>query len=327
MERLPFPELIDNSMRSDFISCPQKFYWAYLRKLTGSSPNIHLHAGGSFAAALESAKRSFYEKGKPEAEALRDGLEALLRFYGPIQAPVTRSGDKSCDNVVRAYDSYFQQYPLGRDTFRPHMAPNGVAMLEFTFAIPMELKHPETGNPLLYGGRTDEIAEGNGMLVVADEKTTSQLGETWTSQWRLESQFTGYIKAARDHGLPVQMALVRGIGLLKTKITHQEAHVYRSQWEIDRWWEQLHRDVKRMIACWQDGHFDLALSKNACAAYGGCEFRMLTESPEPEKWIESHYRKRTWNPLEKDSGEHLLENPQLMQQLEAPELHVPELDA
>jgi len=324
--RLPFPELIDNSMRSDFTSCPRKFYWAYIRKLTGAAPNIHLHAGGAFAASLEAAKRAFYEKGLSVDEALRQGLEALLRFYGPVQAPTTRSGDKSCDNVVRAFDSYFAQYPLGKDTFRPHMDANGKAMVEFTFAIPLEINHPETGNPLLYGGRADEIAEGNGMLVIGDEKTTSQLGEQWSKQWVLESQFTGYIKAARDYGLPVQMALIRGVGLLKTKITHQEAHVYRSQWQIDRWWEQLHRDVKRMIACWQEGYFDFALSKNSCNAYGGCEFAMLTESPEPEKWIESHYRPRTWNPLEKDSGEHLLENPELKKQLESPELFVPGLE-
>lgn len=326
MDKLPFPELIDNSMRSDFVTCASKFFWAYIRKLTGSAPNIHLHAGGAFAASLEAAKRAFYEKGQTVDESLRQGLEALLKFYGPVQAPVTRSGDKSCDNVVRAFDSYFRTYPLGKDTFRPHFAANGKAMLEFTFAIPMEISHPVTGNPILYGGRADEIAEGNGMLVVADEKTTAQLGEQWSKQWKLDSQFTGYIKACHVHGLPVAMALIRGIGLLKTKISHQEAHVYRSKWEIDRWWEQLHHDVQRMIDSWKKDHWSLALSKSACSAYGGCEFAMLSESPEPEKWIESHYRTRTWNPLEKDSGEHLLENPELMKQLESPELFVPELD-
>lgn len=35
----------------------------------------------------------------------------------------------------------------------------------------------------------------------------------------------------------------------------------------------------------------------------------------------------TWNPLEKDQGKHLLQNPELVRQLEAPELFVPELDS
>ena len=322
----PFPELVDNTMRGDFILCPRKFYWGFVRKLAPMAPSIHLHAGGAFAAGLEACKRAFYEKGLDEAHSLKAGLEALITYYGPLQLPPARTGDKSCENVVRAFDSYFQRYPLGKDFLKPHMAANGKAMLEFTFAIPTEVKHPESGHPILYGGRADEIGKmDQGQLMVADEKTSTSLGQTWAAQWDLESQFTGYVRAALEFGIPVAGVVVRGIGLLKTKISHEEALIYRSSWVIDRWWRQLNKDIQRMVACWENDDFDYALSKSACAAYGGCAFKMLTESPEPERYVEVYYRKRTWDPMAKDHGEKLLENPELTKDIIAPELTIPGL--
>lgn len=309
--------------------CPKKFYWAYIRKLAPIAPSIHLHAGGAFAAGLEAAKRAFYEQNMNEAESLRAGLVALINYYGPITLPPARTGDKSCENVIRAFDSYFQRYPLGKDYLKPHIAANGKAMLEFTFAIPTEVIHPTSNHPILYGGRADEIGEmeagGTKQLMVADEKTTVSLGESWAKQWDLESQFTGYVRAALEFGIPVAGVVVRGVGLLKTKITHAEALVYRSQWVIDRWWKQLNKDIRRMVQCWETNEWDYALSKNACSAYGECSFKMLTESPDPESYVPIHYRPRTWDPMAKDHGERLLENPELIKEIVAPDLIIPGL--
>lgn len=326
IERLPFPHLIDNSMRADYVACPRKFFYSYVRNLTGVAPNIHLHAGGAFAAGLEAARRAFYEQALDEAHALKAGLEALIKYYGPIELPPSRSGDKSLDNVIRAFDSYFQRYPLASDIIKPLIAANGKAMVEFNFTIPLEIAHPETGEPLLYGGRSDMIGVMHDALWVTDEKTATSLGETWAEQWDLESQFTGYAAAARMHGYPVAGALVRGVGLLKTKISHSEVIVYRPDWIIERWWQQLHRDVRRMIANWHEGYWDLALAKASCSAYGGCLFSMLDKHPESEhqRYIETYFRPRNWDPLAKDHGEKLLDQP-AAKQMEAPDLVIPGL--
>src|SRR3990172_5087025 len=98
--------------------------------------------------------------------------------------------------------------------------------IEFSFAAAIpEVKHPETGDPILFCGRFDQLAEYNKMLFVEDEKTTTSLGEQWRNNWDLDSQFTGYVWGAKQFGLPVVGAIVRGIGLLKTKTTHQEVIV------------------------------------------------------------------------------------------------------
>ena len=324
-EKLDFPALIDNTMRGTFLKCPKEMEWAHIKHWGVNSPSVHLHAGGAFAAALEAARRGFFEREVGEDQSLRLGLEALIKFYGPVQFEATKNGDKSLDNVIRAYDSYFQRYPLPSDVIKPLRLPSGRCMVEFTFSIPTEVKHPQTGDPVLYGGRSDMIGVMNDVLFVTDEKTATQLGDYWAKQWDLESQFTGYIAAAKSYGYPVAGAVIRGIGLLKTKITHQEAIIYRADWEIERWWEQLQRDIKKMIICWEEDYWDYALRKDACAAYGGCPFKMLCTTPNPEQWLPIHYRHKHWNPLEKDMGEHLLDNPDFLREFQPPELDIPDL--
>lgn len=326
-KRPPFPDLIDNTMRNDFTRCKQKFFRGFIENWAPMAPSVHLHAGGAFARGLEVTRKAFYEDKMSESDARRLGLQETVKFYGPVDFPATRSGDKSLDNVIRAFDSYWERYKLGVDPLVPHFAANGKAMVEFAFTIPTEVTHPETGNPILYGGRADMIGVMFDSLWVTDEKTTSSLGETWAGNWDLDSQFTGYIAAAKLYGYPVAGALVRGVGLLKTKITHQEVQVHRGSWEIERWWQQLHRDIRSMIQSWEEGYWDYAISKDVCAAYGGCPFKMLCESPSPEGFLPIHFRKRTWNPLAKDSGENLLANPELAKQFVPQELNIPELDA
>jgi len=320
-----FPALIDNTMRGDFLKCEKYFDWSFIQQLGPMRPSVHLHAGGAFAHGLEVARTSFYQEEKSKDESLRDGLAALMKFYGPVEFEPTKNGDKSLDNTIRAFDSYFQQYPIESDLIKPFRTESGKYMIEFTFSIPTEVMHPQTGQPILYGGRADMIGVLNDALFVTDEKTATSLGDQWAKQWDLESQFTGYIAAAKMYGYPVAGALIRGVGMLKTKITHQEALVYRADWEIERWWQQLHRDIQRMVQAWKDNYFGYALSKNSCQAFGGCTFKMLCQSQHPEQWLPIHFRRRVWNPLEKDMGEHLLDNPDFIKALTPPELDIPEL--
>ena len=293
-----FPEVIDNSMRSAFVACPQRFMWSSLRKLRPVGGNVHLHAGATFAKALEVGRRSFFEEGKPAAQAMADALRGAYEHWGSFEVPEGRE-NKSIENLALALDGYFEQYPLERDPVKPFITPTGKAAVEFSGAFPLDINHPETNNPLLMAFRFDTLGVYNDSLFVVDEKTASQLGQSWANNWTLDSQFTTYCAGARSFGYPVAGAIVRGIGLLKTKITHQQCIIYRPDWVIDRWLAQLHRDVKRMIACWKEGYFDYALDKSACASYGGCAFVRLCDSPNPENWIDQYYEHNDWDPLHK----------------------------
>jgi hypothetical protein len=201
------------------------------------------------------------------------------------------------ETCILAFDSYILQYPPAEDDVKPANL-NGEPAVEFTFALPIPgVLHPQTGEPLLYAGRFDMLADYRGMLMIYDDKTASQLGEGWRNQWRMASQFTGYMWAARQFDLNVQGVIIRGIGIYARYFAHQMLIENRSRWFIDRWEQQLVRDAKRMIEMWESGVWDYSLDA-ACSAFGGCPYLTLCSSPDPERWVEAEYKSHDWNPLD-----------------------------
>lgn len=289
--------MLDNTALSGYKKCPHNFFRASVQKLRFKGKNIHLTAGGSFAASLHAARIAAYEKGLGQMEAEKAGLRALYDTYGTETLEQGASGDKSVEGVVRGFESYMLEHPVAEDYIKPLMMVNGKAAVEFSFAVPLKLNHPETGDPLIYAGRFDMLGVYNDSLFVVDEKTTTSLGEQWKKNWDLDSQFTGYCWGARQFGHPVAGAIVRGVGLLKTKVTHAEAIIYRPDWQIDRFIDVTHSYIEDMIRDWKRGYWKQALDKSACNAYGGCQFNTLCQSQDPDKWVESHYDLNDWDPL------------------------------
>lgn len=308
-KELPFPAVIDNSMLSQFRSCEGKAYYSFLENLSPAGTSVHLHAGGAFAHGIEHARRAYYVEGKPEEQAVGVGVAELLKYYGDYECPPESA--KSAERMAGALVFYFDHYGFEADYLRPWSDGKGNG-IEFSFSFPLPVPHPQSGDPLLYAGRFDMLAEDkrSGALFVTDEKTTTSLGAQWSNQWELDSQFTGYCAGARMYGKPVAGAIIRGVSILKTKYDTREAIIYRPQWMIDRWFVQVVRDVKRMIEIWKHGEQEVnwKLDKGACGAYGGCAFRMLCASPEPSRWKEINFEPRVWHPLLRDEREEELKN-------------------
>lgn len=312
-----FPEVIDNTCRSSFRKCEKYWEYANINRIKPATTSIHLHAGAAFAKGIEMTRKAFYAEKRSAEESLAIGVEALIKAYGDFETH--EDSPKSCERMVRGLISYFDNYQLEHDYIKPFFSPESNNYgIEFSFAIPIEradgspILHPDTGNPLLYAGRFDMLGEadreqfpspaGCGALFVCDEKTTSQLGDSWRKQWSLDSQFTGYCWAAKSFGFNVAGAVIRGISFLKNGNGHAEALIYRPEWQIARWHAELVRDVDRMIESYKSGGetTSMALDKGICGNYGGCAYGLLCESPNPDNWIPLHYAKNTWNPLHKE---------------------------
>lgn len=292
--RPPIPSVIDSSMLATFRACPIKFFREYVMHYKPATNSVHLHAGAAFARGLEVARKSFYEDGEPESDSIAHGLGALLQAYGDFECPSDSA--KSLERMAGAFEYYLTQYPLSTDHATPVILPTGKRAIEFSFAEPLAIKNPETGDPLIYCGRTDMIADFAGGIYIFDDKTTSSLGASWAKQWEMRSQFSGYCWAAKAAGIPVSGVLVRGVSILKTKYDTQQAITNRSPWELDRWEEQLYRDLERMIRMWESGEWDYNLD-HACAEYGGCMFQTACKSPDPQPWLDLYFVKRIWCPL------------------------------
>jgi hypothetical protein len=298
------PEVIDSTMVGEFVACPTKFYYSFCRQLGPVYPSIDLHAGGAFARGLEVLRKAYYgpEKLSLAASLERAMLEAMA-FFGDVVVPDFKEA-KGVDRVVTALAAYIEHFPPATDHIQPNYGSDGNPMVEFTFSVPLPIKHPTTGNPFIYAGRFDMVGLYNGQLLGVDEKTTSQLGPTWSSKWNLRGQFTGYCWALHQFDLPVVGMVARGISFLKKSHGFEESIQMRPKWMIDQWYEQLLRNVERMSAAWTSGWFDQDFGET-CAAYSGCPFQILCQSATPEDWIHGRFGKREWNPLHKIPEKHI----------------------
>lgn len=294
MNEFPFPSVIDSSIMATLKSCSAKFSYEYIQnykpKTAGS---VHLVAGGAFAKGMEVTRQRFYIDGVDPDTAMAEGLGALLAAYGnfdPGDSP------KSPERMAGAFEFYFSHYPLIRGEQDPIILPGGKAGIEFNFVHPLPVVHPQTGEPLLYSGRLDAIINFAGGVFMVDEKTTSQLGPTWSRQWDLRSQFTGYAWGCRESGIKVDGAIVRGVSILKTKYETQQAISYRPEWQIDRWLDELCEWLEQAISSWKRGRF-LHNLDHSCAEYGGCPFRQACSSQDPQPWLETFFERRHWDPI------------------------------
>ena len=331
--QLRFPDIIDASMLSTYKSCARKFYLTYLEHLKAKEPNVHLHAGKAFASGIEAARRAFYEgrysrpfllteddgkgenvKGKliehwqsgpigDSETAVAHGLEVLMREYGDFSCPPESA--KSLERMAGALEFYYTSYPLEHDSAVPIEMPGGKRGIEFSFALPLPLKNPDTGDPILYCGRMDAITAFASGVFVTDEKTATSLGPSWARQWDLRSQFTGYCWATREHGIRCDGVLVRGISILKTKYDTQQAISYRPDWQIDRWYANMLVVVQRLIdeyiALCKSGTLSETLFEHnlddGCTTYRQCGFYDACRSEDATTWLVTNFARKKWNPL------------------------------
>jgi hypothetical protein len=287
-------------MLNDFKRCPQRFYQKYIHHWKATGIGIHIHAGSTFAKGLETVRREFYERGAPAELAIARGVGALLRAWGSYEAPDDYDGAKDPVRMAGALVYYFDQLPLGVDTVEPLLMPSGRRAIEFSFAEPVfDVSHPETGDPIIFAGRSDMLCRFSGGQFVEDDKTTKGIGATWASKWDLRGQFTGYCWAAERAGIHIDGVLVRGIAILKTKYEIAQAVTYRDQLHIQRWYEAMVDSIERMKLYWDRNYWPHDFAE-ACDDWGGCEFKRVCTSAQPMVWLNSYFEQRIWNPLTRE---------------------------
>lgn len=297
-----FPTLWDSTMRGTFASCPNKFHYEYLQCLSPhEQTSIHLVFGGAFASGVEAFRKAYYkEEGNHTPENLKSayaaGFTTIVEKWGDY--PVEGVGNKSLYTCLDCLVSYFSHFKPSFDHIQPYRFASGEPAVECSFAIPLELNNPITGEQLIYAGRYDMIGEYNGQLFAVDEKTTSSMGSSFLSSWDMRAQLTGYCFAAQQYGLPVAGAIIRASCVKLRDTDHAEIITNRSPFMIEQWLEQLHRDLERAILMWKENRWDKNFD-SACVAYSSrCAFTTPCSLPNPERWIPESYSYRFWNPTQ-----------------------------
>ena len=297
-----FPNYFDSTMVAAALSCERQFYLEYVRGLRPKVPNIHLAAGSAFAKGVETFRLAFYTDEVDSVEAYAAAWSAAIAEWGDF--PDDPEHPKALHRVLEALWCYFfEWYPPHTDLVQPYRDVGGFPAIEINFSLPLpDCYHPDTAEPIFYVGRLDMLGMHNGAPFVVDEKTTSQLGTTWTRNWELRSQFTGYCWAV-EQILKVRPAgaIVRGVGFLKTQQTTAEVITLREPWLTEQWLTRTVRVVQRIINTYMDDRLNtnntfLPDLDTACTAYGGCRFFTLCTKADPTPWLDEYHVDR-WDPL------------------------------
>jgi hypothetical protein len=298
-----FPPVLSSSMRESFSLCPRKFQWEQINGYIPQGENEHLIFGAAYAAGLEAFRKSYYGQRYKDlriqdrlSESLADGVYAAIVAYGEYNPP--EGSAKNFERLIGAIVEYVLQYPPETDGVKPSMF-QGEPRVEFSFTIEIpSVRHPVSGDPLLFTGRADMLAEFNKGLFIFDDKTTKSLGPSWGQQWRLRSQFTAYTVGAQEHGLPIVGAIIRGIAILKTKYNLAEVLTHRPPHIVEAWKVRLVHDAERMIEMWNTGYWpEYGQENGGCSTYGGCPYQTLCESAHPERYLDVYYQNARWDPI------------------------------
>jgi hypothetical protein len=292
-----FPAYIDSTMLNCFRACPKKFYYEYILGLRPAETSIDLHAGAVFSATLERFYQEIFKNGLDTSAALARAHATFMSEWGDFV--IRKEGHpKTPENMWGAVEDYVRVYPPRFDSVQPYFTGSG-ATFEYSFAIPLDFpgfpRHPVSGDPFIYVGRFDLLGKKDSRPVIRDEKTAQRLESNWAEKWDLRSQFLGYCWALQHLGVLCNTVVVRGVIITKTNIRQVEAIKMYSQHLIEKWYEQLRRDLIRLTSCWNEGYFDYNFG-DTCTSYSHCSFIPLCTSAQPENWYSS-YEVVRWNPL------------------------------
>ena len=169
---LSFPQVIDSSMMED-AACQYKFFIKHVLKKHEPGTSVDLHAGGAIAHALEAARLSLWVDKQPLDKALEVATEAFIEFWGDYEAPENHA--KDFVNTINAIYSYFEEYPPHTDKIEPYLFEGGRPAVEFTFAIPLPIMHPDTNEPLVFAGRFDLLGYYHNSLYIQRSSSYTEI--------------------------------------------------------------------------------------------------------------------------------------------------------
>lgn len=299
-EETGFPTAIDSTMMLAYKDCPTKFRNSYILRRKPKGESIHLVAGGAFASGIERARHVWYEDGIRDHDlAVGEGIAEVYRRHTiPDEDIPERFYSKHSHRVAEALVMYCDRWPFATDALQP-VRFRGKYGIEFSFAIPLPIQHPDTGDPLLYAGRCDMLAAyGERGHFGVDEKTSGSLGPQWANSFRLRGQFMGYAWAAREHGMPLAGVVVRGIGFLVGETRFEEAIVYTPDYKIDRWYRETVVYARQMIDAYRTEDW-LHNYGSACGSYGGCTFVDPCDARDDARILAFDYDYNEWTPIRK----------------------------
>lgn len=296
------PEIMDSSKTQTDLECSRKFYWQYIRHLVPKDRQMAL----SFGSAVHEALNIWYATYQPEL--------ALKAFTDAWEGDEVRDDLRTRERGIAILAAYFKKYEV---------EPFEWLALERSFNLPLEERDcPDCGMAFKYNtqirrsewrcsychspyfvptwsGKIDGIIKWGSQYYVVDHKTSSRLGWTYFAQFRPSVQMTGYVWAAQQMiGKPISGVVINAIGVYKSKMHFERDISSREPWEVDEFVEEaiyrIEEIRKRDVHNLKEWHPNWT----SCGDWGGCRFRDLCLTHEPERLVPLMFDVEIWSPLE-----------------------------
>jgi PD-(D/E)XK nuclease superfamily len=288
-----------------YMDCPRKYQYSMIDRWQSMKSSVHLWWGGHFATALEHFHKYVAFGSTVEDAIIRVVHEAMIATWEykldsngvPVEprigAPVTFfDTNKTRETLVRSIVWYFEQYK--DDLFPVVILSDGKPAVELSFKLALD-----DGN--YYCGHIDKVVQAkDDCIYPMDQKSTgSTIGMGWFSQFDLSFQMTGYTFAAKAlYNLPVKGVIIDGVQVMVGGTTYQRGFTFRTDDQLNEWYDDLMTFIKNLQADTQRGYFPKNTS--SCDKYGGCVFKSVcSRSPVLRKnfLAGDFYRRDQWNPL------------------------------
>lgn len=303
-------------------TCPRLYQYSMIDGWRSRGGSVHLLFGGWYHSALETYDR-IRSAGGDHKDALREVVAWLMKktwIYPETDADVEPGEEhgrghpwksnhnlKTRETLVRSVIWYIDQFGE-TDTCHTVQLANGKPAVELSFRLEMDWgprddgKRPIDGSvqPYVLSGHLDRVVEFQGANYVMDRKTSSTtIGSYYFDQYDPDNQMSLYSMAARViYKTPVRGVIIDAAQIAVGFSRFTRGFTFRTDSQIEEWLNETKAWLRLAEGFAEANHWPM--NDKSCHQYGGCAFRgVCSKSPEVrQKFLESGFEKRQWNPLE-----------------------------
>ncbi len=260
--------VFDSSSMMTAERCKRRFYWSYVRHLKPVDRQLALEFGSAIHLALENWY-TYYD------------VERALQEFHENWTDLLADNIRTHENAEKMLRAYFVHY--SHEPFK-------IISLEHGFRVPL--------GDFEFCGRYDAVIIWDGLALVFDHKTTARLTQSYFKQFRPNFQVSGYIWAARRTlDIEVSGMMINLLHVLTKSYNFMREIIPREQWELDAFEDIAIAIMKDLSQRDQTTRDDWPECWAACGDYGGCPYRDLCITNEPERLVEMQFKVEKWDPL------------------------------
>lgn len=289
--------------------CPRKYYYSMIEGWRTKAESVHLTFGILYHSALESYDR-YMAEGKIEHDwAVKLVVEEILAATWDHEAkkpwrsasdldPEDRTSLKNREYLIRTIVWYLDKFK--DDPARTKLLPDGQPMVELHFQFELGNFGYNLQYPYSLCGYLDRVVEFNDTTFVMDRKTTTTtVGNYYFEQFDPDNQMSLYTVASQV----AYKTAVRGVIIDVAQIAvgfsrFNRSIVSKTPGQVEEWIKDLKFWLRQAESFAEKNYWPQ--NDKSCHKFGGCQFRSICNKDPGvrEKFLESHFERNPWNPLE-----------------------------